>query len=205
MFPVHALKLRKLEQEKVINATANPNSLSWAEKKEREHSKLFNLPGCFFLSFFRLYRFDIYTLTVLLLLETADLFDIDGDKLRVAFLLVGGELLILAGLEANGRLAESDHEDTTAAAAALVILLIRERNVDFRNVVGRVRRRGRVLEHGLSILEDNDAGPGGAGPSRDGKTSVITGTLLVVVVLRKSLAHPGGLLLDPLEEQENGD
>lgn len=133
------------------------------------------------------------SLAELLLLESANLLNVHRVELRAAFLLIGGELLVVEGLEANGGLANTDDNHTAALWPALVVLLVGEGDVNLGNVVGGVGRRSGVGKHGRgAIVEDNDALSAVAG--FDGETSVVA-RLLDIMVLGEGLVQH--LLLPP--------
>lgn len=101
-----------------------------------------------------------------LFLETSELLHVERLELALGFLFVRGQLLFLHRLQADsGVVTNANNEDTPALALAFIVLLVGEGNVDFRHVVGRVRWRAGVLQHGLSVTADED----------DAGTSVVLG------------------------------
>lgn len=96
-------------------------------------------------------------LLVLLLLETSDVVHVDGVETALGLLLVGGQLLLLHRLQTNGGVVANAHnQHTPALVLAIGVLLVGEGDVNFRDVVWRVRRRVGVAEHGGTITADVD-------------------------------------------------
>lgn len=121
-------------------------------------------------------------IVAVLLLQASDLVHVDGVELALGLLLIGRELLLAHGLEANSSIvSDANNKDTSTLGAALLILLIREGNVNLRDVVGRVRRRVWIGEHRLAITtNDKDAGAAVV-CCLNGKTAVVGGALSIVV------------------------
>lgn len=100
-------------------------------------------------------RLSVSLLEALLLFESSNLVHIDGLELSLCFLLIGRQLVVLDGLQADcGVVTYADDKYTTTLALPLLILFVRERDLDLRDVVGRVGRQLWVLKHGLSIAAD---------------------------------------------------
>lgn len=93
----------------------------------------------------------------ILFFETSELLHVERLELALGFLFVSGQLLLLHRLQTDsGIVTNTDNENASALLLAFIVLLIGEGNVDFRHVVGRVRRRAGVLQHGLSVTADKD-------------------------------------------------
>lgn len=123
-----------------------------------------------------------------LLLQATDLVHVDRIETGAALLLIGGQLLLADGLHSNSGVAYSDNHDTSILLAALVIMLVGERNVDLGNVLGRVRRRIGVSQHGSTAIQDNDARPAVCGCYSQAAGAVGAVELMLnVVVLRETL------------------
>jgi len=144
-------------------------------------------------------------LFVLLLLQAADAVDVERHPARLALLLVGGELLLVEGLHADGGVADADDDDAAALAAALLVVLVGEGDVDLGHVIGRVGRRVRVGEHGLAVLAEDEDAAAAAGRRRlDREAAVVAGALAHLVVLRER-GDPHLLLpLHALQEHQDG-
>lgn len=92
----------------------------------------------------------------ILFLEATNLVHVDGLELALGFLFVGRKLLFSHGFETDGGIvAYPDDEDAAALAVAVIVVLVGEGDVNLGDVVRRVGRRVRVLEHGLAISADD--------------------------------------------------
>lgn len=151
-------------------------------------------------------------LGAILLLEATNLVHINGVELALGLLLISRQLLVVHGLQADsGVVANTDDKNAATLGATLVILLVREGDVDLRDVVRRVRRRVRVGEHGATVpVDDEDAG---AAVVRrlDGKATGVVVALVVIVRGQAVVLLALGLLAHELhaagaaEEEEDGD
>ena len=77
-----------------------------------------------------------------LLLETSDPVHIDRMEAPAessSLLLICRELLLVQRLKSNAGLANTDDDYATTFPSSRLVVLIGEGNMDFRNVVGRVR------------------------------------------------------------------
>lgn len=90
-----------------------------------------------------------------LLFQSADPVHINGLELALGFLLVSRQLLVVHGLKANGGIVSNTHHQNAAAlGTTMFIMFVGEGNVNLRDVVWRMRRRLRVLKHGLTVTTD---------------------------------------------------
>lgn len=123
--------------------------------------------------------------SAVLLLETTDLVHIDRVELTLGLLFVSGKLLVVLGFQADSSIVtNADNKDTTPRGTALVVLLVRECDVDFRDIVGRVRGRVGVGKHGVGVLVDNKDALSSVVSSLDGEAAVVGEPSVVVVVVR---------------------
>jgi hypothetical protein len=150
-------------------------------------------------------------LSTVLLLKTADLIHVDRVELTLGLLLVGRELLIVHGLQANsGVVTNTDNKHAAVLLSALLVLLIREGDVNLWDVVRRVGRRVGVGKHGATVLVDNENTGATVVCCLDGKAAVVGKALAVAIVVRRQavlFGLHGGLLLktSAAEEEEDGD
>lgn len=126
-------------------------------------------------------------LSTVLLLEAANVVHIDRVELALSLLLVGRELLVVHRLKTDSRVvANTDNEHTAALLSALLVLLIREGDVDLRDVIGGGRRRVGVGKHRTAVflIDDEDAGTA-VMCCLDGESAVVGEALAVAVVVRR--------------------
>lgn len=166
------------------------------ERKEREASRR---------------GISLLELSTVLLLEAANLVHVDGVELALCLLLVGGQLLLVHGLQTDGRvITNADDEHTTALLSALLILLIGEGDVNLGNVIGGVRRRVGVGKHRTAVLVDDEDAGAAVMCCLDGEAAVVGESLAVAVVVRRQTILLGldGLLLlttSAAEQEKDGD
>lgn len=90
-----------------------------------------------------------------LLLQAANLVNVNRLELTLDFLLVRWELLLLHGLQADcGIVTNAYDQDTTAFGLAVFVVLVGKGDVDLGDVIRRVRWRIGILEHGLAVAGD---------------------------------------------------
>jgi hypothetical protein len=119
---------------------------------------------------------------VVLLLEAADLVHVDGEKVLLTVLFVGGELLVADRLEADsGVVTDADNEDLAPLDLASLVMLVGEGDADLRDVVGGVWGRARVLEHGLAVATNDEDARSAVVLGLDGEASVVEAALVILV------------------------
>lgn len=139
-----------------------------------------------------------------LFLEPSQLLHVEGLELALGFLFVGRQLLLLHGLQTNrGIVADTYNEDASALALVVFALLVGEGDVDFRDVVGRVRRRAGVLQHGLAVAADKDDAGAAIVLGLNGE-AVLPGVLADLVVDGQGLCIAGGAAAADAAEEEEG-
>lgn len=150
-------------------------------------------------------------LSTVLLLEAANLVHVDRVELTLGLLLVGGQLLLVHGLQTDGRvITNADDKHTTALLSALLVLLIGEGDVNLGNVIGGVRRRVGVGKHRTAVLVDDEDAGAAVMCCLDGKAAVVGESLAIAVVVRRQTILLGldGLLLltaSAAEQEKDGD
>lgn len=126
-------------------------------------------------------------LRAVLLLEATDLVHVDRVELALGLLLVSGQLLVVHGLQADCRvIADANDKDSATLRAPLVVLLIGEGDVNLRNVVGRVRRRVGVGQHGVIVTVDYKDAGATVVLGLNSETTVVVAEVLGVVIRRKT-------------------
>lgn len=127
---------------------------------------------------------------IILLLEASNLVHVDRVEIALRLLLIGGQGLVLDGLETDGGVvADADNQDAAALEVALVVVFIGEGDVDLRHVVGGMRGGTRVLEHGLAVAADDEDARAAVVGSLDCQAAVVCHALAVVVGRQSVLLH----------------